>query len=123
MGTTVGNIQALTLGIPDLDFTVVDGSTCTPGTTGTACTVNIHFLPRAPGVRRGAVVLYNNASPPEPLLTVPLYAIADSPLAALAPTTPTMVSTWAAAPPSVHFRSLWMGRGICTSGTTELLVC
>jgi hypothetical protein len=92
VGTTVGNIQALTLGIPDLDFTVVDGSTCTPGTTGTACTVNIQFLPRAPGVRRGAVVLYNNASPPEPLLTVPLYAIADSPLAALAPTTPTIVN-------------------------------
>lgn len=91
VGTTLGNIQALTLGIQDLDFTVVDGTTCSPGTTGTACTVNIHFLPRAPGLRTGAVVLYNNASPPEPLLTVPLYAIADSPLAALAPTTPTLV--------------------------------
>ena len=92
VGTTLGNIQALTLGIPDLDFTVVDGTTCTPGTTGTACTVNIRFLPRAPGLRRGALVLYNNAAPSQPLLTVPLYAIADSPLAALAPTTSTLVN-------------------------------
>lgn len=92
LGTTLGTVRALTLGTQNVDFTVGTGTTCTSGTTGTSCTVNIQFLPRAPGLRRGAVVLYDNAIPPKPLLTVPLYATADSPLAALAPSTPTLVN-------------------------------
>ena len=92
VGTTLGMIRGLTLGTPNLDFNVISGTTCTSGTTGTACAVNIQFLPRAPGLRRGAVVLYDNESPPKPLLTVPLYGTADSPLAALAPNTSTLVN-------------------------------
>lgn len=92
VGTTLGMVRALTLGAPNLDFTVAGGTTCTSGTTGAACAVSIQFLPRAPGLRRGAVVLYDNENPPKPLLTVPLSGTADSPLAALGPSAPTLVN-------------------------------
>lgn len=93
-GTTVGSVKAFTLGAPNLDFTVVpSGTTCTNGTTDTTCNVNLQFLPTAPGLRRGAVVLYDNADPPNPLATVPLNGFADAPVAALAPNTASVIGT------------------------------
>ena len=92
--TTLGAVQAFTLGTPSLDFTVVgSGTTCTSGTTNTTCAVNVQFLPTAPGLRRGAVVLYDNADPPSPVLTIPLNGFADAPVAALAPNTASVVNT------------------------------
>lgn len=93
-GTTVGSVSALTLGAPSLDFTVAtSGTTCTNGITDTTCNVSIQFLPTAPGLRRGAVVLYDNANPPNPLVAVPLTGFADAPVAALAPNTASVIST------------------------------
>jgi sugar lactone lactonase YvrE len=90
---TFGSVQAFTQGTPSLDFTVAS-TTCVPGTTTDgACTVNVTFLPTAAGLRRGAVVIYNNATPNVPILTVPVYGIADAPLAALAPDPGAVVST------------------------------
>ena len=55
---TLGAIQAVTQGAPNLDFTVASGSTCTGDVTaGSTCTVNVTFAPRAPGLRLGAVQL------------------------------------------------------------------
>jgi sugar lactone lactonase YvrE len=94
-GTTLSSVQAFTLGTANLDFTVVPaGTTCTAGTTGTqSCNVNIQFLPTAAGLRRGAVVLFNNANPPAPILSVPLYGTGDAPLAALNPGMASVIST------------------------------
>ena len=51
-GTTLGSIAALTLGAPNLDFTIVAaGTTCAAGTTGAACTVVVAFQPTAAGRR------------------------------------------------------------------------
>ena len=84
---TFGSVQAMTQGTPGLDFTVAS-TTCVAGVTNNGpCTVTITFLPTAAGLRRGAMVVYNNASPNVPILTVPLYAFADAPLASLAPNT------------------------------------
>jgi sugar lactone lactonase YvrE len=92
-GTTLGSVQALTEGASGLDFTVVSaGTTCISGVTNTACNVVVQFLPTAPGLRRGEVVLFNNASTPAPIMSVPLYAIADAPLAALSPGTASLAS-------------------------------
>ena len=88
---TFGSVQALTLGAPNLDFTVAS-TTCVSGTSNTACTVTVTFLPTAAGLRRGAVVLYTNASTPVPFISVPLYATSDAPLAALSPGTATLAS-------------------------------
>jgi sugar lactone lactonase YvrE len=90
---TFGSVQAFTQGTAGLDFTVAS-TTCVAGvTTDGACTVTVTFLPTAAGLRRGAMVIYNNATPNVAILTVPLYAFADAPLASLAPNTGTVIST------------------------------
>ncbi len=93
ISTTLGAVKAFTSGTENLDFTVGSGSTCTAGTTNTTCTVDIQFLPTAPGLRRGAVVLYDNGSPQAPVVTVPLYGFSDAPVAALAPNTASLINT------------------------------
>jgi sugar lactone lactonase YvrE len=90
---TFGSVQAFTQGTPSLDFTVAS-TTCVAGTTTDgACTVNVTFLPTAAGLRRGAMVIYNNATPNVPILTVPIYGTGDAPVAALTPSTGSVIST------------------------------
>jgi sugar lactone lactonase YvrE len=89
--TTLGSVQALTLGAQSLDFTLGAGTTCTDGTTNTTCNVEVQFLPLAPGVRRGAVALFDQSS--ELLAVVPIYGMGGAPLAALSPGTASIVST------------------------------
>jgi len=88
----LGGVKVFTSGIQNLDFTSGTDTTCTSSTgPSTECTVEVSFLPTAPGLRNGSVVLYDTGI--NPILTVPLYAWADSPVAALAPNTGTVVST------------------------------
>jgi sugar lactone lactonase YvrE len=90
---TYGSVQAFTQGTAGLDFTVAS-TTCVSGVTNDGpCTVNVTFLPTAAGLRRGALVVYNNATPNVPILTVPIYGIADAPLATLSPGTASLIST------------------------------
>ncbi len=57
-GGTLGAVNVLTEGAPNLDFTLGGGSTCTGNfTAGQTCTVNVTFAPRFAGLRRGAVEL------------------------------------------------------------------
>ena len=90
---TFGSVQAMTQGTPGLDFTVAS-TTCVAGVTNNGpCTVTITFLPTAAGLRRGAMVVYNNAGPNVPILTVPLYGWGDAPVAALSPNPGSVIST------------------------------
>jgi sugar lactone lactonase YvrE len=57
---TLNQIQVLTEGAPNLDFTQASGGTCATGTIYTAgqtCTVNVMFTPLYAGTRLGAVLL------------------------------------------------------------------
>jgi sugar lactone lactonase YvrE len=92
--TALGSVKVFTSGTQNLDFTAGTDTTCS-GSTGTSasCSVEITFLPTAPGLRTGAVVLYDGSQ--NPILTIPLYGFADAPLAALAPSTATLISTGA----------------------------
>ncbi len=92
--TALGSVQVLTSGVASLDFTMGSDTTCN-GTTGTStsCSVEVSFLPTAPGLRTGSVVLFDGATPPNAILTVPLYGWGDSPIAALSPNTGTVIST------------------------------
>jgi sugar lactone lactonase YvrE len=59
-GLTLGSINVLTQGAPNLDFVAVSGGTCAVGTTysaGQTCTVNYTFTPTAPWQRMGAIVI------------------------------------------------------------------
>jgi hypothetical protein len=103
----LGGVAVLTSGQPSLDFTSVSGGTCSsmpssPGCGGgttcnsstgpsTPCNVEVAFLPTAPGLRMGSVVLYDTDL--NPILTVPLYGWGDSPVAALSPNPGTVVNT------------------------------
>ncbi|ADW69215.1 IPT/TIG domain-containing protein [Granulicella tundricola] len=57
---TLGAIDVLTTGQPNLDYAFVTGGTCATGTAYAAnatCTVKYSLKPRAPGIRNGAVQL------------------------------------------------------------------
>jgi NHL repeat len=75
---TLGTPQALTLGAPDLDFTLASGSTCTGSVTkGNSCTVNTTFAPRFAGLRRGGVEVVDGSG--NVLADVPVYGIGSGP--------------------------------------------
>lgn len=61
--TQIGAVKALTPGVPDTDFRLISGGTCTAKTynAGDSCTVEVSFNPQMPGVRSGAVVLSSGA--------------------------------------------------------------
>ncbi len=89
----LGGVNVFTAGVQGLDFQIVSGvsTTCSSSSGFGACTAEISFLPTAPGLRNGAVVLYGPSL--NPVLTVLLYGFGDAPVAALAPNTGTVVST------------------------------
>jgi sugar lactone lactonase YvrE len=63
-GGKLSSIQVLTLGAPNLDFTVASGGSCATGTTYTAgdfCTVNVAFKPAYAGTRGGAILLTDSS--------------------------------------------------------------
>jgi sugar lactone lactonase YvrE len=83
-------IQVLTQGVSGLDFAYVSGGTCaanTAYTAGQTCTVGFSFTPSAPGLRLGAVVLANDASPAAPLATAYISGIGYGPLVGFTPGT------------------------------------
>jgi sugar lactone lactonase YvrE len=88
----LGAVKVFAFGVQNLDFTAGPNSTCNSSTAAsTSCSVDVTYLPTAPGLRSGAVVLYDNSQ--NPILTIPLYGIGDSPVAALAPNVGTVIST------------------------------
>ena len=91
VGTTLGSVQALTLGAQSLDFTLGGGTTCANGTTNSTCDVEVQFLPVAPGLRRGAVALFDQSN--TLLAVLPIYGTGAAPLAALSPGTASNLST------------------------------
>jgi len=90
--TTVGAIQIVTQGATGLDFSLASGATCT-GTVvgGTSCSVNVTFAPLAPGLRMGAVELFDNNA--NLLATTPIYGIGQEPAIAFGPGTQTTIPT------------------------------
>jgi len=90
--TTIGAIEVLTQGITGLDFAQASGGTCTGAVSaGNSCTVNVSFTPLAPGLRMGAVNLFDNDG--DLLGTAPVYGIGQAPVAAFGPGTQTTEPT------------------------------
>ncbi|MGB8259299.1 MAG: NHL repeat-containing protein, partial [Terracidiphilus sp.] len=79
---TLGSIDVLTQGAPNLDFQLAAGGTCMVNaayTAGQACTVNYTFNPTHPGPRNGAVLLFDNQSPSNAVVTVYLQGTGNGP--------------------------------------------
>jgi hypothetical protein len=84
--TTFGAIEVVTQGVPNLDFTLGSGSTCTgTNSAGGFCTVNVNFAPLAPGLRMGDVHLFDNNS--NLLASTPAYGVGQAPESAFGPAT------------------------------------
>ncbi len=86
----LGTPKALTLGAPDLDFTLASESTCTGlMTEGSTCTVNVTFNPRFAGLRKGGVeVVESNGNV---IADVPVYGIGIGPQVTFQPGTLSLV--------------------------------
>lgn len=88
----LGGVKVFASGTQNLDFTIGPDTSCNSSTTAsTSCSVEISFLPTGPGVRTGAVVLYDPSQ--NPIVTLPLYGFSDTPVAALSPSTAAVIST------------------------------
>jgi sugar lactone lactonase YvrE len=86
--TTFGAPKVVTQGAPGLDFALASGNTCTGTiTAGNTCTVNVTFTPIAPGLRAGAVELFDNLG--NLLVTSMVYGIGQGPAVAFGPGTQT----------------------------------
>jgi hypothetical protein len=87
---TFGPTKVLTQGAPNLDFTLGSGNTCT-GTlpAGHVCSVNVTFAPLAPGLRMGAVQLFDNSG--NLLASTLVQGIGQGPAIAFGPGVQTMV--------------------------------
>ena len=82
----------MTLGAPDLDFTLAGGSTCTVSVTaGGTCTVNVTFAPLFPGDRRGAVEIVDGSG--NLLVSTYIHGTGVGPVIAFSPSTPVTVAT------------------------------
>jgi hypothetical protein len=80
---TLGSIQVLTQGAPNLDYSGA-GGTCTTGTqyaVGQTCTVSVQFAAKFPGIRTGAVVLSDGSG--NPMATELIYGVGVGPLSVL----------------------------------------
>ncbi len=83
---TVDSVQVLTQGAATLDFSKSSsGDTCSQNmyATGQSCTVSVNFNPQAPGVRMGAVELFDVSG--NLLGTQFISGVGQAPLAALSP--------------------------------------
>ncbi len=80
-GTTVSQIAAVSSGQTGQDFSST--ATCTPQTfsSNTNCTVNVTFTPKAPGLRKGAIVFYDGNG--NSLLSLPISGTGSAPQIAL----------------------------------------
>jgi hypothetical protein len=111
--TTFGVINVLTQGVPNLDFTLGSGSTCT-GTisAGNSCTVNVAFSPLALGVRTGTVQLTDSSG--NLLVTTSVQGVGLAVIGS-APTTTALVSSLN---PSSFGQAVTLTATVTTSGST-----
>jgi sugar lactone lactonase YvrE/uncharacterized protein (DUF2345 family) len=90
--TTFGTTpQVVTQGASGLDFTLASGNTCMGTVSPGTCTVNVTFTPIAPGLRQGAVQLFDNVG--NLLVSTAISGVGQGPAVAFAPGTQTTVPT------------------------------
>ncbi len=95
--TNFGTTQVVTQGAPGLDFMLgSSGSTCTGTVSPGTCTVNVTFAPLAPGLRLGAVQLFDTSG--NELASTPIYGAGQGPAVAFSPGAQTTVNTTASYP-------------------------
>jgi hypothetical protein len=83
--TTFGTAAVVTQGAQGLDFSLASGGSCAGSVIAdSTCTVNVTFTPTAPGLRQGAVELFDSSN--TLLATTLIYGVGQAPAAAFGPT-------------------------------------
>ncbi|SPE28736.1 exported hypothetical protein [Candidatus Sulfotelmatomonas gaucii] len=102
-GKTIGSVQVVTQGVttPGLDFSLSSAGTCTGFTGPGICTADVTFAPIAPGLRMGAVELFDNNTPANLIATQLIYGVGQGPAIAFGPGTQTTVASGVADPYSI----------------------
>ena len=96
-GTDFGTTSVLTQGASGLDFSLASGNTCTGNVGPGTCTVSVTFTPRAPGLRQGALELFNSGGG---LVAInQIYGNGQAPAVAFGPGTQTTLTTGTLAAP------------------------
>jgi hypothetical protein len=88
---TLGTPKVVTVGAPNLDYTLASGSTCVGAVAqGNTCAVNVTLAPRYAGQRKGAVQIVDGSG--KVLATTLIYGIGVAPQIAFDPATQTTVA-------------------------------
>lgn len=90
--SSINSITVLTQGLANKDFTQDVNSTCSNTTSNTVCAVQVDFLPTAPGLRRGVVLVQHTVNGVSQTLPIPVYGVVDAPQVAINPGTASVVS-------------------------------
>jgi len=91
---TLGTINVLTQGAPNLDFKYVPGGTCTVGTpysAGATCTVEFSFTPARPGLRYGGIPLTSTTG--TTIANAYVYGLGTGPQVTYAPGTQSLLGS------------------------------
>jgi len=91
---TLGTPKVVTLGAPNLDYTLADGSTCTGAVTeGATCSVNVNFGPLYPGARNGAAEIVDGSG--NVLATTFLRGVGEGPQIGFSPSAQRSIGAFA----------------------------
>ncbi len=108
---TFATPEVLTQGVAGADFALT-ADTCQGAlTSGATCTVSVTWTPSSAGLKRGAVVLYNSATPAAPVATVYLRGVGVGGAVGFAPVRQVLASPTTNPPISNPFLD-----GIATDG-------
>ena len=88
------NVNLLTGGAPNLDFTLASSTCAGELEAGSSCAANVTFAPRAPGARMGAVqLIYAYDGQPSVIASTLVYGQGQGPAIAFGPGVPITVPT------------------------------
>jgi len=114
-GTTIGSIEILTTGDPNLDFKAKASDTSTTlckaqsYASAVTCTVDVTFAPLAPGQRKGAVQILGQNG--KILATTNIYGAGTGPQIVFSPS------------PYIHLPGLTSASGVAVDASGNLFVC
>ena len=94
-GTTIGSVNTLTQGAPNLDFTATaatqESNACSATTSASICTVTVTFAPTRAGTRYGAVVIEDGSG--NALATTYVFGTGQGPQLTFSPPTQSVIGS------------------------------